>query len=55
MPQRFSSRTPRYALVFDECELDIERYELRRAGHAVVLAPKPFRVLVYPLRHHGRA
>ena len=40
--------------VFGDCELDTERYELRRAGH-VVRRPKAFRVLVHLLRHHGRA
>ena len=41
--------------VFGDCELDTERYELRRAGHVVALEPKAFRVLVHLLRHHGRA
>jgi WD40 repeat protein/DNA-binding winged helix-turn-helix (wHTH) protein len=41
--------------VFGECELDTERYELRRAGQVVALEPKAFRVLVHLLRHHGRA
>jgi WD40 repeat protein/DNA-binding winged helix-turn-helix (wHTH) protein len=41
--------------VFGDCELDTERYELRRAGHAVALEPKAFRVLAHLLRHHGRA
>jgi WD40 repeat protein/DNA-binding winged helix-turn-helix (wHTH) protein len=41
--------------VFGECDLDAERYELRRAGHAVALEPKAFRVLAHLLRHHGRA
>ena len=40
--------------VFGDCELDTERYELRRAG-VVALEPKAFRVLVHLLRHHGRA
>ena len=43
----------RFAL--GECELDTERYELRRAGQTAPLEPKDFRVLVYLLRHHGRA
>jgi DNA-binding winged helix-turn-helix (wHTH) protein len=41
--------------VFGECELDLERFELRRAGHVITLEPKAFRVLAYLLRHHGRA
>ena len=41
--------------VFGDCELDTERYELRRAGQVVSLEPMAFRVLVYLLRHHGRA
>jgi DNA-binding winged helix-turn-helix (wHTH) protein len=42
-------------LAFGECELDTERYELRRAGQAIALEPKAFRVLAYLLRHSGRA
>jgi len=41
--------------VFGECELDMERYELRRAGRVITLEPKAFRVLAYLLQHHGRA
>jgi DNA-binding winged helix-turn-helix (wHTH) protein len=41
--------------VFGDCELDTERYELRRAGQVVLLEPKAFRVLAYLLRQHGRA
>ena len=40
--------------VFGECELDTERYELRRAGHLVALELKAFWVLAHLLRHHGR-
>ena len=40
--------------VFGDCELDTERYELRRAGQGVALEPKAFRVLAHLLRHHGR-
>lgn len=41
--------------VFGECELDTERYELRRAGQAIAFEPKAFQVLAYLLRHSGRA
>jgi DNA-binding winged helix-turn-helix (wHTH) protein len=41
--------------VFGECTLDTERYELRRAGQVVPLAPQAFKVLVYLVQHHGRA
>ena len=41
--------------VFGDCTLDTERYELRRAGQVVALEPRTFRVLVYLLRHAGRA
>jgi DNA-binding winged helix-turn-helix (wHTH) protein len=41
--------------VFGNCDLDTERYELRRAGQVVTLEPRAFRVLVYLLRHAGRA
>jgi DNA-binding response OmpR family regulator len=33
--------------VFGECELDTERYELRRQGQVVVLEPLALRVLTY--------
>jgi hypothetical protein len=32
--------------LFGDCDLDTNRYELRRAGQAVALEPKAFRVLV---------
>ena len=41
--------------VFGDCDLDTERYELRRAGQVVALEPRAFRVLAYLLRHAGRA
>jgi class 3 adenylate cyclase/tetratricopeptide (TPR) repeat protein len=41
--------------VFGDCTLDTERYELRRAGQVVALAPRAFRVLAYLLQHAGRA
>jgi predicted ATPase/class 3 adenylate cyclase len=41
--------------VFGDCVLDIERYELRRAGQVVALEPRAFRVLAYLLQHAGRA
>jgi class 3 adenylate cyclase len=41
--------------MFGECTLDTERYELRRAGQMVPLAPQAFKVLVYLVQHHGRA
>jgi DNA-binding winged helix-turn-helix (wHTH) protein len=41
--------------VFGNCMLDTERYELRRAGQVIALEPRAFRVLIYLLRHAGRA
>lgn len=41
--------------VFGDCELDTERYELRRAGQVVALEPMALRVLAYLLRQSGRA
>jgi DNA-binding winged helix-turn-helix (wHTH) protein/predicted ATPase len=41
--------------VFGECELDTERYELRRANQVVALELKAFRVLAYLLQRPGRA
>jgi DNA-binding winged helix-turn-helix (wHTH) protein len=33
--------------VFDDCTLDTERYELRRAGIRIPLRPKVFQLLAY--------
>jgi DNA-binding winged helix-turn-helix (wHTH) protein len=41
--------------VFGDCELDTERYALHRAGQAVALEPKAFKVLTYLVQRHGRA
>src|SRR5215475_2140232 len=41
-------------VVFGECTLDTERYELRRAGQVVPLTPQAFKVLVYLVQHQGR-
>jgi DNA-binding winged helix-turn-helix (wHTH) protein len=40
--------------VFEDCELDTEAYELRRAGEPVPLQPQVFEVLAHLLRHSGR-
>jgi len=39
---------------FAECELDEERYELRRGGRAAKLEPRAFDVLLHLLRHRER-
>ncbi len=39
---------------FGDCELSVERMELRRAGQLVDLEPQVFDVLTYLLRHHER-
>jgi DNA-binding winged helix-turn-helix (wHTH) protein len=39
---------------FGDCELSVERMELRRAGQLVDLEPQVFDVLAYLLRHHER-
>jgi DNA-binding winged helix-turn-helix (wHTH) protein/tetratricopeptide (TPR) repeat protein len=41
-------------LAFADVELDIERYELRRAGERVQVEPQVFDVLVHLARHAGR-
>jgi DNA-binding winged helix-turn-helix (wHTH) protein len=41
-------------LRFGDCELSVERIELRRAGQIVELEPQVFDVLVYLLRHRER-
>lgn len=40
--------------VFGECELDTQRYELRKAGILQPLAPQEFKVLTYLLAHRER-
>ncbi len=39
---------------FGEWELDVGRYELRRAGHPIKLEPQVFSVLAYLVQHHDR-
>lgn len=39
---------------FDDCVLDTERYELRRAGVPVKLEPKVYKILVYLVQHANR-
>src|SRR5205814_1650167 len=39
---------------FDDCILDEEHYELRRAGAVVAIEPKVFQVLVYLIQHRDR-
>jgi len=40
--------------VFGDCELDTQRYELRRAGAVHPLEPKAFNVLAYLVEHRAR-
>jgi DNA-binding winged helix-turn-helix (wHTH) protein len=39
---------------FEEWELDVERYELRRAGQPIKLEPQVFSVLAYLVQHRDR-
>jgi DNA-binding winged helix-turn-helix (wHTH) protein/class 3 adenylate cyclase len=39
---------------FEEWELDVERYELRRAGKPIKLEPQVFSVLAYLVQHRNR-
>ena len=39
---------------FYDCELDEQRYELRRAGIACRIEPKVFELLLYLVRHHDQ-
>jgi DNA-binding winged helix-turn-helix (wHTH) protein len=41
--------------VFGECELDTQRYMLRRAGRGIRVRRKVFQALTYLLAHHDRA
>ena len=40
--------------MFDDCELDLERYELRRRGEPVHVEPQVFDVLVHLVRNRAR-
>jgi DNA-binding response OmpR family regulator len=40
--------------VFDDCTLDTERYELRRASVRIPLRPKVFQLLAYLITHQDR-
>lgn len=40
--------------VFDDCVLDVERRELRRAGAPAAVEPQVFDLLVYLIRNRGR-
>jgi len=40
---------------FDDCELDTERFELRRAGRPEPIEPQVFELLVYLVAHRDRA
>src|SRR5262245_25970427 len=40
--------------VFDDCTLDTERYELRRASVRIPLRPKVFQLLTYLITHRDR-
>ena len=44
---------PVYA--FDDFEIDLERFELRREGEPVPIGPRAFDVLAYLIRHRDRA
>ena len=39
---------------FGDCELSVERIELRRGGEIIGLEPQVFDVLAYLLRHRER-
>ncbi len=42
------------AVTFADCELDLDRFELRRAGTRVALEPQAFTVLAYLIEHRDR-
>ena len=39
---------------FDACELDLDRFELRRNGEPVALEPQAMKILIELLNHRGR-
>ena len=40
--------------LFDDCSLDVERRELRRAGAVVAVEPQVFDLLVHLIRNRAR-
>jgi DNA-binding winged helix-turn-helix (wHTH) protein len=42
------------AVTFVDCELDQNRYELRRSGARVPLEPQAYAVLAYLIEHRDR-
>lgn len=46
--------TPSRIVRFADCELDLDAFELRRAGQPVAVEPQVFELLSYLARHHGR-
>ena len=51
---RFRCTMTHVGVRFGDCELSVERIELRRAGQIVDMEPQVFDVLAYLLRHRGR-
>src|SRR3954452_21410064 len=47
-------KTTAVRFAFDDCEIDLERLELRRAGALVAIEPQVFDVLVHLVRHRDR-
>jgi len=45
---------PRMILSFDDCEIDLERREFRRAGTAVHVEPQVFDLLAYLAQNGDR-
>jgi DNA-binding response OmpR family regulator len=41
-------------MAFGDLELDLARFELRRAGVRVSMEPQVFSVLAYPVEHRDR-
>ena len=52
---RFRCTMTHVGVRFGDCELSVERIELRRAGQIVDMEPQVFDVLAYLLRHRERA
>src|SRR5215475_6771005 len=51
---RFTMHDDMVGVRFADCELSVERIELRRAGKIVDMEPQVFGVLAYLLRHRER-
>ena len=54
MPMRRDGVSAAATFVFDDCEVDVDRFELRREGKPIAVEPQVFDLLVYLIRQRDR-